>query len=77
MYIASVEQGIKDLPNETKNEVRINIYSILKQARPPTKQNLTRGEKKAFSGSGVYNIYTVYTVFKLLSINNHPQSLLV
>ena len=35
------------MPKETKNEVRINIYSILKQARLPAKQNLTGGEKTA------------------------------
>ena len=34
--LASVEHGIKDLPSETKNEVRINIYSILKLAQLPT-----------------------------------------
>ena len=45
--LASVEQDIENLSKETKNEVRINMYSVLKQARPPAKQNLTRGEKKA------------------------------
>ena len=45
--LASVEQGIENLSKKTKNEVRINIYSVLKHARPPAKQHLTRGEKNA------------------------------
>lgn len=45
--LASVEQGISNLNENTQCEVRANMYSILKQAKPPAKQNLNRGELKA------------------------------
>ena len=40
--LASVEEGIKDLSENEKAEVRGKIYSTLKNARPPVKQNLSR-----------------------------------
>ena len=45
--LASVERGISNLDENTQFEVRANTYSILKQAKPPAKQNLTRAELKA------------------------------
>ena len=45
--LASVEQGIKDLTDEAKNDIRAGVFSILKHAKPLSAQNLTRGEKKA------------------------------
>ena len=45
--LASVAQGISNLDKNTQCEVRATVYSILKQAKPPAKQNLTRGESKA------------------------------
>ncbi|CAB4041564.1 Hypothetical predicted protein, partial [Paramuricea clavata] len=45
--LASVEQGIKDLTEEAKNDIRAGVFSILKHAKPLSIQNLTRGERKA------------------------------
>ena len=46
--LASVEQGIIGLSENEKAEVRGKIYySTLKDAKPPIKQNLSRGERKA------------------------------
>ena len=45
--IASVEEGISELPQAEKDQIRSQVYSIIKTARPPVKQNLSREEKKA------------------------------
>jgi hypothetical protein len=45
--LASVEQGVKDLTDEAKNDIRAGVFSILKHAKPLSAQNLTWGGKKA------------------------------
>ena len=45
--LASVEQAISNLDKNTQCDVRATVYSILKEAKPPVKQNLTHGESKA------------------------------
>ncbi|CAB4026981.1 Hypothetical predicted protein [Paramuricea clavata] len=45
--IASVEQGIKHLRNDEKNEVRERVCAVVKHAKCPQNKNLSRLEEKA------------------------------
>jgi hypothetical protein len=45
--IASVEKGIKHLPNDEKNEVRERVCAVVKHAKCPQNKNLSRLEEKA------------------------------
>ena len=47
--IASVEEGISELPQADKNQIRSQVYSTIKEARPPVKKNISRKEKKAMN----------------------------
>ena len=45
--IASVEQGINNLSTIEKNDIRERVSSVVKNAKRPTKRNLSRQEEKA------------------------------
>ena len=45
--LASVEAAIYNLPREKQDATRAEIYGVLKQAKPPKQQNLTREERRA------------------------------
>ena len=47
--IASVEEGISELPQADKEQIRSQVYSTIKEARPPVKKNISRKEKKAMN----------------------------
>ena len=47
--IASVEEGISELPQADKDQIRSQVYSTIKEARPPVKKNISRKEKKAMN----------------------------
>ena len=43
--IALIESAIDGLMEDNKDEIRADVYSCLKQTKPPCKQNLTREER--------------------------------
>ena len=45
--IASIESGIRDLPEGNKESVRATVTNILKYSKPPTNCNLSRQQKLA------------------------------
>ena len=45
--LASVEAARYNLPREKQDATRAEIYGVLKQAKPPKQQNLTREERRA------------------------------
>ena len=45
--VASVESGIRDLPESNKESVRATITNILKYSKPPTTSKLSRQQKLA------------------------------
>ena len=45
--LTSVEAAIYNLPREKQDATRAEIYGVLKQAKPPKQQNLTREERRA------------------------------
>ena len=47
--IASEEEGISELPQADKDQIRSQVYSTIKGTRPPVKKNISRKEKKAMN----------------------------
>ena len=45
--LASVESAISNLQRDQQDEVRNEVFCTLRQAKPPTEQNLTQDEKEA------------------------------
>ena len=45
--VASIESGIRDLPESNKESVRATVTNILKYSKPPTTCNLSRQQKLA------------------------------
>ena len=38
---AAVEEDINNLPSNKQDDIRIKVYSAVKEAKPPVKQNIT------------------------------------
>ena len=46
-FVASVESGIRDLPENNKESIRTTLTNILKYSKPPTISNLSHQQKLA------------------------------
>jgi len=45
--LASVESGIYNLDECSKQEIRLSVTNVLKNAKPPSKRNVSKEEEKA------------------------------